>query len=76
MLDLGGTKTFTVKAINFSPENKYIQSATLHGNTWNKAWFHYMDLEKGGTLVLKMGVVPNYDWGGAPKDAPPSFGKE
>ncbi len=75
-VNLGENKTFKVTAINFSPDNKYIQSATLNGKIWSKPWFHHSDLEKGGTLVLNMGAVPNYHWGSAPEDAPPSFGIE
>lgn len=74
-VDLGGKKSFTVKAINYSPENKYIQSAVLNGRAWSKPWFEHADLEKGGTLVLVMGKVPNYNWGSALEDAPPSFSK-
>ena len=73
-IKLEGNKTFTVKAENFSPENKYIQSATLNGKTWNKPWFSHTDLEKGGVLNLVMGNAPNYTWGSAVEDAPPSFG--
>ncbi len=72
-IKLEGNKTFTVKAENFTKENKYIQSATLNGKTWNKPWFSHTDLEKGGVLNLVMGKIPNYDWGSAVEDAPPSF---
>ena len=35
-IDLGNGKFFKVEAINDSPENKYIQSVSLNGETWNK----------------------------------------
>ncbi|MEO6682407.1 MAG: GH92 family glycosyl hydrolase [Ginsengibacter sp.] len=74
-IHLDGNKTFTVKAENFSSRNKYIQSARLNGKAWNKSWFYHSELQKGGTLILVMGDTPNYEWGSAVKDAPPSFSK-
>lgn len=66
-------KVFTVKAENVSAQNKYIQSATLNGKTWNKPWFAHSDLAAGGTLVLVMGPRPNPAWGSAPEAVPPSM---
>ena len=66
-------KTFTIIADNFSENNKYIQSATLNGKSWEKPWFTHKDLEKGGTLILKMGEKANKDWGSKPENAPPSL---
>jgi predicted alpha-1,2-mannosidase len=70
---LEGGKTFTVRAENVSAQNKYIQSATLNGKPWNRAWFRQEEIAAGGTLVLVMGPRPNTSWGSAPADAPPSM---
>lgn len=51
-------------------ENKYIQSATLNGRDWNKAWFTFDDIKDGATLKLKMGPQPDKEWGSAPENAP------
>jgi predicted alpha-1,2-mannosidase len=75
-LDLGkfyGGKKFTVKANNISPDDFYIQSATLNGTAWNKPWITHDDIVKGGTLVFEMGSTPNKQWGSNPEDAPPSM---
>ena len=64
---------FTVKANNISPDNFYIQSATLNGKTWNKPWITHDDIIKGGTLIFEMGPTPNKKWGSNPEDAPPSM---
>ncbi len=69
-LDKG--KVFTIIARGVSAQNKYIQSATLNGKPWDKAWFAHSDLAGGGTLVLEMGPKPNTAWGSAP-DAAPAF---
>lgn len=62
-INVGGGKTFTVRAINASLANKYIQSAQLNGKILNMPWLPHSDLAKGGTLVLKMGPKPNKEWG-------------
>ena len=60
-LTLGDGKVFTITARNVSAVNKYIQSATLNGNPWNKPWFEHKDMANG-TLVLEMGPRPNTAW--------------
>ena len=71
-VQLPGGKTFHLVAKNCSRANKYIQSATLNGQTWNRPWISHEDLVAGGTLELQMGPRPNKSWGTAPEDAPPS----
>src|ERR1017187_301062 len=72
-LDKG--KVFTITARNVSAQNKYIQSATLNGKPWDRAWFAHFDLAGGGALVLVMGPRPNPAWGSAPEAAPPSMSR-
>ncbi|MCF0175754.1 MAG: glycoside hydrolase family 92 protein [Bacteroidales bacterium] len=59
-LSLENGNTFTVKADNNSPENVYIQSATLNGQPLEKNWITYSDIMNGGELHLVMGPEPNY----------------
>ncbi len=73
-VDLGSGKKFIVEAKDCSEDNKYIQSARLNGEEWNKPWFSQSDLKDGGTLQLQMGNRPNKDWGAVPESAPPSAG--
>jgi predicted alpha-1,2-mannosidase len=61
--NLPGGKTFTVNVSNNSPENVYIQSATLNGQTYNHCYIDYFDIVNGGTLELVMGDTPNMKWG-------------
>ena len=56
-------KSFTVKAKNYSKENKYIQSARLNGKALDRSWFTHEELMAGGVLELAMGSLPNKDWG-------------
>lgn len=60
--DYAEGKTFVIEAHNNSPENIYVQQATLNGNPYNKCYLMHADLMKGGTLVLQMGAEPS-DWG-------------
>ena len=73
---LPGGKKFEIVAENNSAENKYIQSATLNGQPWNKPWFSHSDIKDGGRLVLVMGRHPNKQWGADMQAAPPSMDKE
>jgi putative alpha-1,2-mannosidase len=72
-ISLENGRTFTIRALNQSAHNKYIQSAALDGRALNKPWFTHADIAQGGTLVLQMGPHPNKSWGIAPDAAPPSM---
>ncbi len=63
VIDLPGDKTFTLRALNVSSQNKYIQSATLNGKPLNVPWFTHNDLIHGGELDLQMGPRPDKAWG-------------
>jgi predicted alpha-1,2-mannosidase len=54
---------FTVIARNQSPQNKYIQSATLNGKPLNVPFIRHSDIANGSTLVFVMGAQPNKEWG-------------
>lgn len=56
-------KHFSVIAKDVSPENKYIQSATLNGKPLDKPEIKHEDILKGGTLEFEMGNRANLDWG-------------
>ena len=61
-LNVGDGKTFTVKAINNSDVNIYVQSAKLNGKTYNKNYIDYKEIVAGGILELVMGPKPS-KWG-------------
>ncbi len=71
-ISLPGEKTFTVKAINNSDENIYIQSAVLNGKPYTRSFITYKDIMAGGQLELTMGNQPNEQFGAAPEDRPQS----
>jgi predicted alpha-1,2-mannosidase len=71
-VELGNGRTFEIEAKHASFDNKYIRSATLNGQPWNKPWFSHSDIAGGGKLTLEMGPVANEQWGSEPENAPPS----
>jgi predicted alpha-1,2-mannosidase len=62
-IKLTNGKYFEIEAKDCSAENKYIQSATLNGISWNQTWFYHDTIKNGGKLVLQMGSRPNKQWG-------------
>ena len=71
-INLENGKKFTVKAINPSSENKYIQSVTLNGTSYTKSYFTHQDILDGAEFVFTMGASPNKSWGSEMKDRPSS----
>jgi predicted alpha-1,2-mannosidase len=71
-VDIGNGRIFRISAPNSSRQNKYILKAKLNGKEWNKPWFSWDDIRNGGELILDMGDRPNFGWGSAPEDVPPS----
>lgn len=65
-------ETFTITA-NGAADNAYIQSATLNGQSWNKAWIDHDAIRHGATLTYQLGGKPNLQWATAPGVAPPSI---
>jgi len=75
-LTLENGKLFVVEARNNSPENVYIQSATLNGKPWPHNWLRHADIVNGGVLVLEMGSRPAVSRGVADTDRPFSLGRQ
>ncbi|MGQ8334975.1 GH92 family glycosyl hydrolase [Sunxiuqinia sp. A32] len=62
-ITLENGKTFEIEATNASDENKYIQSATLNGETLAQPWISHESILNGGKLVFEMGSKANKSWG-------------
>ncbi|ANE50774.1 GH92 family glycosyl hydrolase [Flavisolibacter tropicus] len=67
-IDLPNGKKFTVQVKNAGRENAYIQSITLNGKAYNKAYITHADILNGATVEFTMGPQPNKKWG---VDMPP-----
>ena len=58
-------RSFSVVTKNNSPENVYIQSATLNGRSLTRSWLSQDEISAGGELKLTMGPKPNKEWANA-----------
>jgi predicted alpha-1,2-mannosidase len=67
-----GKRAFTVVAENNSPQNIYIQSATLNGRVLVNTYISHAQLLAGGELRFRMGSKPNTNWGRVAANRPPS----
>lgn len=72
-LRFGNGKEFVINALANSAENKYVQTAQLNGQNWDKNWLGHFDIQKGGTFNLVMGAKPNMSRGNSAAAAPYSF---
>ncbi|WP_257666074.1 GH92 family glycosyl hydrolase [Parapedobacter tibetensis] len=61
---------FTIRALNNSEKNMYIQSATLNGEPYENTYIRHQDILNGGELVFKMGSRPNKRFGRKPETWP------
>jgi len=66
---------FVITTRDNSPENTYIQSASLDGKPLKRPWFYHRELTDGGTLELHLSDKPNQTWGSRPEEAPPSMSR-
>ena len=62
-----------LRAPQAGPGAPYIQSLTVQGNAYSRAWIRLSELHAGTTLDYALSATPNPAWGAAPADVPPSF---
>jgi predicted alpha-1,2-mannosidase len=55
--------TFTIQTHNNTPDNVYIQAASLNGSPLNRFWISHDEFASGGILELWLGPEPNKEWG-------------
>jgi putative alpha-1,2-mannosidase len=73
VLDVGGGRTFTVRAANMSDANVYVQSATLNGAPMDRVYLRHEEIMAGGVLEFVLGAIPNTRWGSSTESVPPSI---
>ncbi len=52
-------KQFTIKTVNNSDSNRFIQSITLNGKVLDRTFLRHSEIVNGGELVLEMGPSEN-----------------
>lgn len=71
-INLEDGKTFSIVGQENSTENKYIQSAILNGQDYDKTYISHFDIQAGGEIRFIMGPEPNYVWGTDEENLPVS----
>ncbi|MGW8316878.1 MAG: GH92 family glycosyl hydrolase [Bacteroidales bacterium] len=74
-IQLENGNTFVIEAEGNSPENVYIQSATLNGSPYTRNWITYDDIMRGGILHFQMSDQPNHERGTEEEDLPWSLSR-
>lgn len=72
-LTMENGRQIVIEGVNAGPENIYVQSLTVNGKPWPRAWLRHGDLKEGATLRFVMGPQPS-DWGR--QEVPPSASTE
>ncbi len=70
ILHIGNDKIIEIKVENLSEKNIYVNSMTIDGKKWDKAWFRHKDIANGAKIVFTMGASSN-NWGN--NQVPPSM---
>ena len=71
-IHLGNGKTITESAPQAADNAPYVQSVTLNGSSWDRAYLPATVFAKGGTIDWTLGTAASTTWASAPNDAPPS----
>ena len=70
-IKLGNGKQWHIKALGADKQAKYVQNATVNGQSWNQPWIEHALMLKGGTMQFNLGNKHSA-WGSATKNSPPS----
>jgi predicted alpha-1,2-mannosidase len=68
-------KEFVIQAMNNPSQNKYIQSATLNGKSFDRSWISHAEIMAGGMLEFIMGPEPNKQWAASLESVPYSMSR-
>ncbi len=75
-IQMPNEKELIISAENNGPENYYITTVSLDGQSWYKNYFRHRDLVDGGTVHFNMGKDPSYSRGISEESYPPSMSSE
>ena len=62
-INLENGNKFKIIANHLSDDNRYIQSASLNGVSFNQSFLYHNAIMQGGEIVFEMGNKPNKNWG-------------
>jgi len=75
-LNLENGKKMVIEAPDNSSDNRYIESMTVNGKSYDRNYITYPMIMDGGVIDMKMSDKPNKQRGTAEEDAPYSFSEE
>lgn len=70
-IKLSNGKKWHINALRTDIEAKYIQNATVNGQSWNQPWIEHALMLEGGTIQFDLGNKHSL-WGSEAKSSPPS----
>ena len=70
VIRVSGNKLFHLEVKNNTPSNKYIQTITLNGKPYTKAYIMHADILRGGEMIIHMGPRRSSTWGTPTADRP------
>ena len=73
VLTLGDGNTITINAPAAADNAPYVQSMSLNGAAWNRAYLPPSLITDGGTIDVALGTSPNPAWASDAGAAPPSY---
>lgn len=74
-LHLQNGKKFIIKTTDSDVMNRYVRSVQLNGKAYHKNWISYNELQKGGSMKVKMSAAPDKSRGTDKSAYPYSFSK-
>jgi len=69
-ISLSGNRKFSIKVVENSAANKYIQKIILNGKPYTKSYILHKSIMAGGNMEIYMGSSPSATWGVNPADRP------
>ena len=73
VVSINDGRTITVNAPAAADNAPYVQSMSLNGTTWNRAYLPASLIADGGTVDVTLGTSPNSAWASGTDAAPPSY---
>jgi putative alpha-1,2-mannosidase len=71
-LQLGQKQVFTILANNLTDTNRYIQTATLNGQLFNRSWFRHSEIATYSSTRLELDMGAQWTGFGA-ENLPPAI---
>jgi predicted alpha-1,2-mannosidase len=75
VVHVGGKRKLAIDAPGASRINKYVQSASLDGRSFEQSWLPSRDVHRGAKLQFVVGATPNKQWASSPNAAPPALSR-